>query len=103
MIHERRRRRTEYNQPLITATIHRHRTHVVGSNMLESMKHCVAMGGTGLGATGGTPPADVMLRALAASGGIWNPVPGTDKPRSKNLLSDYVQYMFHVIDKTSET
>ena len=72
--------RTEYNQPLTTPTIHRYRTHVVGSNMLESIKHCVAMGGTGLGATGGggTPPAEVMLRALAASGGIWNPVPGTD-------------------------
>ena len=49
-------------------------TYLLGSNMLESMKHCVAMGG----ATGcGWPAAGARLRALAATWGISKPVPGT--------------------------
>lgn len=75
-------------------------TYEVGSNMLDSMKHCVAMGGAATGAfglvervgmtvgvaaggvgvnTAGAVPA--WLRALAAYCGIWNPVPATEKSR----------------------
>ncbi len=62
--------------------------------MLESMKHCVAMGGAAIAVAGpagaaagaaaggapGTPPttaggAGVMLSAFAATGGNSNPVP----------------------------
>ena len=70
-------------------------TYVRGSNMLDSMKHWVAMGGAcwaaGWGAAGwgtggaGTPVGvgpggtvpGAMFKAFAATCGIWKPVPKT--------------------------
>ena len=62
-------------------------TYVMGSNMFESMKHCVAIGGVCVVGAGGAPGAaggggavpGAMFRALAATWGIWNPVPATKK------------------------
>ncbi len=52
-------------------------TYVMGSNMLESMKHCVAMGGVCEAGWIGAPgcAAGFIFRALAATCGIWKPVP----------------------------
>ena len=54
-------------------------THDPESNMLESMKHCVAMGGVCEAGWTGAPGCDAgfILRALAATCGIWKPVPET--------------------------
>ena len=69
-------------------------TYVVGSNMLESMKHCVAMGGAVAACaaaaaapppgTAGGPPTTAgaggaMFNALAATAGSSNPVPAMMK------------------------
>ena len=48
-------------------------TYVAGSNMLASMKHCVAIGGVGCWM--GKFPAGFKFKAFAAAWGICNPVP----------------------------
>ena len=48
-------------------------TYVAGSNMLESMKHCVAMGGADVVSDGA--PLEFMFNAFAATLGISKPVP----------------------------
>lgn len=66
-------------------------TNLVGSNMLDNMKHCVAIGGAddcaGCGVmadagadtltilSGSATPAEFIFRALTAYCGIWKPVP----------------------------
>lgn len=68
-------------------------TYDVGSNILDNIKHCVAMGGADdAGGAGGVEPiifVDIavagaaagfcapMFKALAAYSGIWKPVPVT--------------------------
>jgi len=46
---------------------------VAGSNILASMKHCVAMGGVGCWI--GKFPAGLRFNAVAAAWGICRPVP----------------------------
>ena len=77
--------------------VYRYPTYVVGSNMLESMKHWVAMGGAMIGVAGaGTPPGGALgiLSALAATGGIWKPVPVTHKKYS--TLATHLQHYMSV-------
>lgn len=47
---------------------------MAGSNILESMKHWVAIGGATL-AVAGSPPGTATFKAEAAAAGICIPVP----------------------------
>lgn len=55
---------------------HFDKTYVAGSNILASMKHCVAMGGVGCWI--GKLPAGLRFNAVAAAWGICRPVPAND-------------------------
>ena len=69
-------------------------TYFCGSNIFDSMKHCVAIGGatTSAGGAAGGAPGNMLggciLRALAAAVGIWKPVP--TKNRKINKLKCYM-------------
>ena len=51
----------------------------VGSNIFDSMKHCVAIGGIGTNPVGAAANAGGALRTFAAAAGICIPVPEKHK------------------------
>ena len=71
----------EFQSP--RSQLQRRWTHAAASNMFESMKHWVAMGGAMLD-WAEMPPIWLVLRAFAAAVGICIPVPAERRDRSSN-------------------
>ena len=65
--------------------IRKYVTYFCGSNMLDNMKHCVAMGGAAWGGGCGCAITGAIFKAFAAAGGISRPVPSANLNISCNL------------------
>ena len=73
-------------------------TYIEGSNILDNMKHCVAMGGVGDCTDGGACDGIWALSALAAASGIWKPVPENNQ-KSNSIIIISLRFMqWHIIN-----
>lgn len=64
-------------------------TYFCGSNMFESIKHCVAIGGAACGGGGGAEITGAIFKAFAAAGGISRPVPSANLNINCNLRNKH--------------